>query len=192
MTRSGGSQPVASNVAGVAGGDEGGVVPDEDGPCLSCDIVTGRREVDGGPVLETPHWHVHQDVAYPIPGQMIVACRRHVRHLDHLVGHELAELATVLGRVRAAQRSALDVEDVYYFANEDTRHHLHVWVVPRWPWMAEFGRSVESVRPALVHSRRWLGERERLDEVRRAAIALRSVLVSDGRAHGAEHPEAGR
>ena len=46
--------------------------------CLSCDIVEGRRPVVGGTIFETEWFHAHQDVAYPIPGMVIVATKRHV------------------------------------------------------------------------------------------------------------------
>lgn len=41
--------------------------------CLSCAIVNGSVEPDGGTIVESAHFHAHQDVAYPIKGLVILA-----------------------------------------------------------------------------------------------------------------------
>jgi diadenosine tetraphosphate (Ap4A) HIT family hydrolase len=141
--------------------------------CPSCGVVAGRRPVPGGPVLETARFHVHQDVAHPVPGQMIVAARRHVRLLTDLDEGELADLLPLLRRVRQAQAEVLGIEHAHHFYNEDTKHHLHVRMVPRHPWMEAFGRSVASVRPDLLHARATMGDEAGLSRV---AEALRRAL----------------
>src|SRR5262245_5844171 len=90
--------------------------------CLSCAIVRGERETLGGPILETPAFHAHQDAAYPIPGLVILAARRHVNCLDQLTSTEGYEFIEAAQRIRAAQRRVLGIEHVYYFYNEDTTH----------------------------------------------------------------------
>lgn len=145
--------------------------------CLSCEIVSAETATEGGVVLETEHFHAHQDVAYPVPGFVIVASRRHVRALDELNDCEAADLMATLRRIRAAQRATLGLHAVYYFYNEDTRHHLHVWMIPRHPWMAAFGQSIESVRPALQHARDTVTPAQ-LGDVRTAVGLLRDALIS--------------
>src|SRR5512145_1452631 len=118
---------------------EGRVVETE---CLSCQIVHGKRVPLGGTIVETKTFHAHQDVAYPVPGLVIVAARRHVMCLDEFTYEETNELLPLLSRIRCAQREALGVEHVYYFYNEDTLAHFHLWMVPRHAWMRQFGRSI--------------------------------------------------
>ena len=84
------------------------------GHCLSCAIVAGQTKTTGGTLFETAHFHAHQDFAYPIPGLVIVALKRHARALDELTDVEVVELARVLRRLRRAQREALAIEYVYY------------------------------------------------------------------------------
>lgn len=122
--------------------------------CLSCEIVSGRRPVPCGAVAETEHFHCHQDVAYPVPGLIIVAAKRHFRLLTEMTAAESAALIPLLQRIRRAQAAVLGVEHAYFFYNEDTKHHFHVWVVPRYDWMRAFGKSIDSVRPALLHARK--------------------------------------
>lgn len=140
--------------------------------CLSCALTSGLIEPDGGVVLETEHFHAHQDVAYPIKGLMIVVSKRHIKCLDELTEVEQADYINILAKIRKAQREVLGIEYVYYFYNEDTTHHFHTWVVPRYEWMYQFGRSVESVRPVLLHARNEMNEEENLHEVMEAIKLL--------------------
>jgi diadenosine tetraphosphate (Ap4A) HIT family hydrolase len=88
---------------------------------------------------------------YPIRGLVILASKRHIKCLDELTDEELNDYIHALYQIRKAQREVL--EQVYYFYNEDTTHHFHTWMVPRYDWMYPFGKSVESVRPVLLHAR---------------------------------------
>ena len=133
--------------------------------CLSCALTSGLMEPDGGVVFETEYFHAHQDVAYPIKGLIILASKRHIKCLDELTEEEQFDYIDVLSKIRKAQRKVLGIEYVYYFYNEDTTHHFHTWLVPRYEWMYEFGRSVESVRPVLLHARNHLNDEENKREV---------------------------
>lgn len=143
---------------------------------LSCAIVAGRSGTPGGVIVETDHFHAHQVAAYPVAGQVIVAARRRVRLLTELTEAEASELLPLLRRVRRAQGEVLGIEHVCYFHDEDATHRFHVWMVPRYPWMAAFGRSIDSVRPALVHARDAMASPEELAEVRATAARLRKAL----------------
>lgn len=147
-----------------------------DANCLSCAIVRGERPTLGGTIAETAAFHAHQDVAYPIPGLVIVASRRHVKALDELSDAEAAEFIAFVRKIRARQREVLGIDCVYYFYNEDTSHHFHMWMVPRYDWMTQFGRSVESLRPVLLHARDHMNSPEAFAEVARCATALRNAL----------------
>ncbi|MCP8969620.1 HIT family protein [Ectobacillus ponti] len=144
--------------------------------CLSCAITSGAVEPDGGVLLETEHFHAHQDVAYPIEGLVILASKRHIKALDELTEEESQEYIRLLTSIRRAQREVLGIEHVYYFYNEDTTHHFHTWMVPRHEWMQAFGRSVESVRPVLLHARKERNDEEQVLKVRAAIGALREAL----------------
>ena len=133
--------------------------------CLSCALTSGLIEPDGGVVYETEYFHSHQDVAYPIKGLIILASKRHIKCFDELTEEEQLDYIHILSKIRKAQRKILDIEYVYYFYNEDTTHHFHTWIVPRYEWMYEFGRSVESVRPVLLYARNQMNDEENMREV---------------------------
>ncbi|MBA4494923.1 diadenosine tetraphosphate hydrolase [Paenactinomyces guangxiensis] len=144
--------------------------------CLSCAIVEGAVKPNGGTIYETEHFHAHQDVAYPITGLVILASKRHVKCLDELTKEEQNDYIQMLYRIRKAQREVLGIEQVYYFYNEDTTHHFHTWMVPRYDWMYEFGRSVESVRPVLLHARQKRNSKNEIEKILGAINELREFL----------------
>ncbi|WP_112180458.1 HIT family protein [Paraliobacillus zengyii] len=144
--------------------------------CLSCALTSGLIEPDGGVVFETNYFHAHQDVAYPIKGLIIVASKRHIKCFDELTEEEMIDYMQVLSKIRKAQRDVLGIEYVYYFYNEDTTHHFHTWMVPRYEWMHEFGRSVESVRPVLLYARKKMNTNENIQEVLAAIDSLANEL----------------
>jgi diadenosine tetraphosphate (Ap4A) HIT family hydrolase len=147
--------------------------------CLSCAIVNGTVEPDGGVVVETEYFHAHQDVAYPIKGLVILASKRHIIGFDELTEKEKLDYIKILTKIRQEQREVLGIEHVYYFYNEDTTHHFHTWMVPREEWMYEFGRSIESVRPVLLHARNKMNNEANLREVKTAIQELAIALKTD-------------
>ncbi|PFN20875.1 HIT family protein [Bacillus cereus] len=144
--------------------------------CLSCALTSGIVEPDGGVVIETEHFHAHQDVAYPIRGLVILASKRHIKCFDELTIDERNDYINILSKIREAQRKVLGIEYVYYFYNEDTTHHFHTWMVPRYEWMYEFGRSIESVRPVLLHARNEMNNKENIEDIMNAIKALTREL----------------
>lgn len=144
--------------------------------CLSCAITSGIIEPTGGTIIETKHFHAHQDVAYPIPGLVILASKRHFYCMDELSEEETKEFMELVQKIRKVQRNNLGIEHVYYFYNEDTTHHFHLWMVPRYEWMSEFGKSVESVRPVLLHARNNMNNKENLEKVMDSIKIMKSEL----------------
>lgn len=144
--------------------------------CLSCALTSGLIHPDGGVIIETEHFHAHQDVAYPIEGLVILASKRHIKCFDELTDAEKLDYINLLTKIRKAQRDTLGIEYVYYFYNEDTSHHFHTWLVPRYDWMYDFGRSVESVRPVLLHARNNMNDEENRRKVITAIEALKKEL----------------
>lgn len=101
--------------------------------------------------------------------------------IDGLLGHTNGSfgkngLYNLHTKIRKAQRVVLGIEYVYYFYNEDTTHHFHTWYVPRYEWMYELGRSVESVRPVLLHARNKMNNDDHKQKVLQAIDALKKEL----------------
>jgi len=133
--------------------------------CLSCEVTSGRQKLPDGPIFETELFHAHQDVAYPVPGQIILAAKRHFQLLTDMNSKEASEFIPLVQQLRKVQAEQADIEHVYYFYNEDTKHHFHLWMVPRYEWMSDFGKSIEAVRPALIHARDVMNSNENTQKV---------------------------
>jgi len=68
------------------------------------------------------------------------------------------------------------LKDELYFYNEDTTHHFHLWMVPRYEWMYTFGNSVESLRPVLLHARNNMNDDENIKIVEEGVSLLREGM----------------
>ncbi|MGM0900800.1 MAG: HIT family protein [Bacillota bacterium] len=147
--------------------------------CLSCAITGGIIEPEGGTIIETDYFHAHQDVAYPIEGLIILTSKRHFACLDELTDYEMKDYMNLLQKLRRAQREILGIKHVYYFYNEDTTHHFHTWMIPRYDWMYQFGRSIESVRPVLLHAREKMNTPENKKIVMQAVASLTQAVNHD-------------
>jgi diadenosine tetraphosphate (Ap4A) HIT family hydrolase len=144
--------------------------------CLSCDIIEGKRTPIGDVILETEFFHAHQDIAYPIPGLVIIASKRHFYCIDDLNKDEAEDFVNIVMKIRKCQRHALNIEYVYYFYNEDTKHHFHLWMVPRYEWMKKFGRSVESLRPVLLYAKEKFSNEEGTKNIINAIKMIKESL----------------
>jgi diadenosine tetraphosphate (Ap4A) HIT family hydrolase len=144
--------------------------------CLSCAVTSGLVEPAGGVIYEDEYFHAHQDVAYPIPGLVILASKRHFYRMDELTEIEATRYITLIKRIRTAQSEQLGISHVYYFYNEDTTHHFHLWMVPRYEWMGQFGHSVESLRPSLLHARNSMNDKDNISHVMDCIDKLRSAM----------------
>lgn len=96
--------------------------------------------------------------------------------MDELTNEERLEFILLIHKLRSEQRKRLGIEKVYYFYNEDTTHHFHLWKVPRCEWMYQFGNSVESLRPALLHARNNMNDDENMKSVEEGVSMLREGM----------------
>ncbi|MNT27360.1 hypothetical protein D3C72_1629870 [compost metagenome] len=144
--------------------------------CLSCALTSGLIPSTGGVIYESNNFHIHQDVAYPIRGLVILASKRHFHCMDELTDEEQREYISLIHKIRKEQRVRLGIDKVYYFYNEDTTHHFHLWMVPRYEWMKQFGNSVESLRPMLLHARNQMNNDENMNIVIEGINELREGL----------------
>lgn len=94
-----------------------------------------------------------------------------------MTNEEAVDFIQLVRQIRAAQRYALSIEYVYYFYNEDTTHHFHLWMMPRYDWMAQFGKSVDAMRPALVYAQKHMASPPEMVYVADCVAKLRNALV---------------
>ena len=114
--------------------------------CLAC--AREKGEIVLGNIIKSEYFDAHQDYEIPIPGFIIISSRRHIQSVDEFTEDERRDFIEFLCRIRSAMIKVLDIKTIYLFQAEDTMHHFHVWLIPRYNWMTEkFGTKIESVRP---------------------------------------------
>lgn len=134
--------------------------------CLSCAIAQNNVELRGGSIIRSKYFDVHQDFEIPIPGFMIVTSLRHVKAVDEFTDDESSEFVKVLRASRKLQRDVLGIKTVYLHQEEDTSHHFHLWMFPRYEWMeSKFGLKAESMRPIMEYARKALKNSEDLSQL---------------------------
>jgi len=145
--------------------------------CIGCAIEQGKIN-QNDTIFTTDFFGAHQDYEIPIPGFIIVSTRRHIQSIDEFNEGEKADFTTTLINVRKALRQVLKIDKVYFHQEEDTSHHFHVWVFPRYDWMAEkFGTKIESVRPIMEYARANLKNPENLQKVDQALQQLKAFFI---------------
>jgi diadenosine tetraphosphate (Ap4A) HIT family hydrolase len=143
--------------------------------CLSC--AFGKGEVDLGCIVETKYFNAHQDYEVPIPGFIMISSRRHFQSIDEFTRDEQGDFIKILCDMRLAMRKALNIKVVYLFQAEDTLHHFHIWIIPRYGWMEKkFGKKIESVRPIIKYSKEKLKTKSNLKKVDEAIRKIKDFF----------------
>ena len=127
-------------------------------------------------IIVTEFFDAHQDWLMPIPGFFIIEPLRKIRSVAELNDQEALDFINLIRKIRLAMRDILDIETVYLFQNEDSRHGFHLWMFPRQQWMEQFGRKIESVRPIMNYARDNMANEEIFQQVRTAAAKMRDYL----------------
>jgi len=103
-----------------------------------------------------------------------LASKRHLQSVDEFTDEERSDFIDFLCRVRKGMREALGIQVVYLIQEEDTSHHFHVWIFPRYDWMLEeFGKKIQSVRPIMEYARENLKTPNNLKKVDEATEKMK-------------------
>lgn len=143
--------------------------------CIGCAIEKCEVKNDYV-VFQTRYFAVEQDFEIPIPGFLILRTRRHIKSIEEFNSGEKNEFTDVLIKTRKALREVLNIDTVYFHQEEDTKHHFHLWILPRYQWMEKFGKDVKSVRPIMEYAKENLKTPENLKQIEESINKLKSHL----------------
>jgi diadenosine tetraphosphate (Ap4A) HIT family hydrolase len=86
----------------------------------------------GGYVYEDAHWLAyHAPVATSTLGQLFLISRRHFLDFSEMTIPEAASYGSVVGRLVAALKRAVQAERVYTVVTLEGVPHFHTWLIPR-------------------------------------------------------------
>lgn len=145
--------------------------------CLSC--AREKGEINFGDIVKSKYFDAHQDYEIPIPGFVIISSKRHFQSVAEFTDNEQQDFIKILCRIRSAMKKALGIKVVYLFQAEDTSHHFHVWLIPRYGWMEKFGKKIESVRPIVEYAKKNLKTKSNLAKVAEATQKLKQFFSSN-------------
>jgi len=100
-------------------------------------------------IFENKNFSIWQDWEVPIQGFFILSPKRKIRSFIDFSQEESYEFIDLLRKTRKLMKEKLNIKDVYFFQNEDTEHWFHLWIFPRFDWMEDFWRKIQSVRPIM-------------------------------------------
>lgn len=145
--------------------------------CLGCERENGVISL--GNIVKSEFFDTHQDYKIPIPGFLIVSSRRHIQSIDEFTDDEQSDFIKLICRLRAAQRKVLGIDVIYLIQEEDTVHHFHTWLFPRFAWMEEkFGRKIQSVRPIMEYAMENMKTESHIQEVEHATEKLKQFVYN--------------
>jgi len=131
-------------------------------------------------IITTELFNVSQDWEVPIPGFFIIAPLRKLKSIDQFTDAETTEFINLVRKVREGMRSVLNINEVYFFQNEDTEHGFHLWIFPRHEWMEKFGRKIQSVRPILNYAKENMLNNDVFKEVRENVKKMKEFMSLSG------------
>jgi diadenosine tetraphosphate (Ap4A) HIT family hydrolase len=143
--------------------------------CLGCDRENGK--INLGDIVKSKYFDAHQDYEIPIPGFIIISSRRHILSVDQFTKREQVDFIKFFIKIRKALRKVLKIKVVYLIQEEDTSHHFHLWILPRYSWMGKkFGQKIESVRPIMLYAKKNFATKKDLIKVNKSVIKLKKIL----------------
>ena len=127
-------------------------------------------------IAETAYFTVAQDWDVPITGFFILSPKRTIGSVADFTKEEANSFMPLLIKVRKGMKEVLGIDDVYLFQNEDTQHNFHVWIFPRHPWMEDFGRKIQSVRPIMNYAVENFSHDQKMNEVKETVAKMKEYM----------------
>lgn len=129
-------------------------------------------------IISTDFFTVGQDWEIPIPGFFVIASLRNIKSIDEFTDEEAQEFINLVRKIRTGMREVLQIQDVYFFQNEDTEHGFHLWIFPRYEWMDKFGRKIQSVRPIMNYAKEKMLDDEVFQQVKEAVEKMKKYIAT--------------
>jgi len=127
-------------------------------------------------IFDNKHFNIGQDWETPIPAFFILRTKRNIHSIADLTNEESLEFITILRKVRIGMKKILKIKNIYLFQNEDAKSGFHIWIFPRYDWMEEFGRKIQSVRPIMDYAEKNLVNESMIKEVKDSVQKMQEFM----------------
>ena len=114
--------------------------------CIGCAIVHGEVNLPGGIIYDGESIILAADPEIPIPGFLIITCKRHIQSFAELTADERAEIGNTIAITERAIKN-LKIAEIVTLVQEERSKHFHIWIFPNQQWMLEkFGYGLKYLR----------------------------------------------
>lgn len=144
--------------------------------CLGCAMNSGILDFSRGEIIKTKYFNAHQDFEIPISGFIIIASKRHVDSIQEFSKEELFELAELMQKTRICMKRVLKIQKIFIFQNENSEHHFHIWLFPRYKWMNKFGNKMSSIPKIIKHAKQNMKNSREISQIKKSVEKLRAEI----------------
>ncbi len=145
--------------------------------CPGCAYANHEFSLDCGMAYEDNNFTVSQDWEFPIKGFFIVSPKRHVDRLADLTDEERNEMFYLVSKVSKILRENNISDNFDFIIKERGRVHLHIWIIPRYQWMADLGEDLmKNLGLIFDYAKKNLRTEENYEEIKRVTEIVRNNI----------------
>lgn len=148
--------------------------------CFSCLFQNDENTYQNYSIASSNYFVAHQDFGVPIPGFVIIASKRHIKSIDEFNSEEKINFINFISQLRQTMRQACDIQIIYIIQLEDTAHHFHVWMFPRYKWLIEkFEGNIQSIIPIVKYAKENMNTIEFKNEINKIILKMKKYYKSN-------------
>ena len=121
--------------------------------CMGCDIANNKMIPPGGYVYQDDLINVSADPLIPIIGFMVLGINRHINSLNQMSEDELFRVIKILNKTVTIVKEVCNIETVTIIQEEESNHY-HIWVLPNYDWMKQFGKGCIGIKEKIEYSKK--------------------------------------
>lgn len=112
--------------------------------CPGCLYSSHKFSLPCGIAYENDKFILSQDFELPIQGFFVVSPKRHIETFGELTSSERIEIFEIVNKTIEILKNNNICERFDVIFEEKRNKHFHIWIMPRYKWMEEFGGNIIS------------------------------------------------
>ena len=146
--------------------------------CLGCQLASGEVIPPGGVIWCDHFWHLAHDANNVIPGFLILSTIPHLTHMYEIPAQELVGGWSLIHHVRKILAEQISFRDYILFQSDYTiSRHYHVWIMPIYPEMQQFGKPPDGILSFLQWSKVYWDTAEKRERINQISESLRKGIT---------------
>lgn len=144
--------------------------------CMGCAICNKEIIPPGDIIYDGKSCILASDPEIPIPGFLIINCKKHIRSFSELEETERYEIVDVLYKAEKALKK-LNICNEFTIVQEERSRHLHIWIFPNYDWMKEkFGKGISYLRDISSYAKE-NSNADNIEKVLKVVEEVRNIFI---------------